>query len=102
MISLSSNPDLRRAAAQAIDAAEAQDASADEDEHPKLVESLKQGWLLSYQAIAVVAALFAGMEASLITLAKTPEPDDHGPLRFPQSAFQNAVLGLAYVALALN
>ncbi|KAG8916419.1 hypothetical protein FRC00_000170, partial [Tulasnella sp. 408] len=30
MISLSSNPDLRRAAAQAIDAAEAQDASADE------------------------------------------------------------------------
>lgn len=42
------------------------------------------------------------MEASLITLAKTPEPEDHGPLRFLQPAYQNAVLGLAYVALALN
>ncbi|KIO31334.1 hypothetical protein M407DRAFT_136009 [Tulasnella calospora MUT 4182] len=52
--------------------------------------------------MAVVAALFAGMEASLITLAKTPEPDGHAPLRFAQPAYQNTVLGLAYVALALN
>ncbi|KIO31308.1 hypothetical protein M407DRAFT_19686 [Tulasnella calospora MUT 4182] len=71
-------------------------------EHPKVVDSLKQGWVLSYQAIAVVAALFAAMEASLITLAKTPEPESHSPLRFSSQPYQNAVLGLAYVALILS
>lgn len=38
------------------------------------------------------------MEASLITLVKTPDPS----VRFTRPAYQNAVLGLAYVALALN
>ncbi|KIO16872.1 hypothetical protein M407DRAFT_33476 [Tulasnella calospora MUT 4182] len=71
-------------------------------EHPKLVDSLRQGWILSYQAIAVVAALFAAMEASIITLTKAQEPDGHPPLRFSSSSYQNAVLGLAYVALILN
>ncbi|KAG8945565.1 hypothetical protein FRC04_000699 [Tulasnella sp. 424] len=71
-------------------------------EHPKLVDYLRQGWISSYQAIAVVAALFAAMEASIITLSKTPDPDGHPPLRFSSSAYQNAVLGLAYVALILN
>lgn len=47
------------------------------------------------------AALFAAMEATIITLAKTQEPDGHPPLRF-SSSYQNAVLGLAYVALILN
>lgn len=42
------------------------------------------------------------MEASLITLAKTPEPESHPPLRFSSQSYQNAVLGLAYVALLLN
>ncbi|KIO31323.1 hypothetical protein M407DRAFT_135960 [Tulasnella calospora MUT 4182] len=70
-----------------------------EYEPPKVVESLKQGWIGTYQAIAVVAALFAGMEATLITLAKTAEPDSHPPLRWSASRIQNTTLALAYVAL---
>ncbi|KAG8937553.1 hypothetical protein FRC00_004167 [Tulasnella sp. 408] len=70
-----------------------------EYEHPKVVESLKQGWILTYQAIAVVAALFAGMEATLITLTKTAEPDSHPPLRWSTPRIQNTTLALAYVAL---
>ncbi|KAG8921157.1 hypothetical protein FRC01_000386 [Tulasnella sp. 417] len=69
------------------------------DKHPEVVESLKQGWILTYQAIAVVAALFAGMEATLITLAKTAEPDSHPPLRWSTPRIQNTTLALAYVAL---
>lgn len=42
------------------------------------------------------------MEASIITLAKTEEPEGHPPLRFSSPSYQNAVLGLAYVALILN
>ncbi|KAG8985241.1 hypothetical protein FRB90_004869 [Tulasnella sp. 427] len=71
-------------------------------QHPRLIDYLRQGWIFSYQAIAVVAALFATMEASIITLAKTQEPASRLPLRFSSIPYQNAVLGLAYVALTLN
>lgn len=42
------------------------------------------------------------MEASLVTLAKTIEPESHPPLRLSSQSYQNTVLGLAYAALILS
>lgn len=42
------------------------------------------------------------MEATIITLAKTQEPDGHTPLRTSHLEYQDAVLGLSYIALILN
>ncbi|KAG9005691.1 hypothetical protein FRB94_004969 [Tulasnella sp. JGI-2019a] len=65
---------------------------------PDIVESERQGWIVSAQAAAVVAALLCGVEATLLTLIKT-DPSNSSPA--PKSAFR-CLLILSYSALVFN
>ncbi|KAG9022510.1 hypothetical protein FRB95_014676 [Tulasnella sp. JGI-2019a] len=65
----------------------------------EIVESERQGWIVSAQAAAVVAALLCGVEASLLTLVKT-DPSNTSSL-LPESAFR-LLLSMSYLALVFN
>ncbi|KAG9005690.1 hypothetical protein FRB94_004970 [Tulasnella sp. JGI-2019a] len=60
---------------------------------PDIVESERQGWIVSAQAAAVVAALLCGVEASLLSLIKANQ-NDSSVFRF--------LLILSYSAMILN
>jgi len=68
---------------------------------PPLVEGVQQGWAGSCQASAVVAALFAAIEAQLIVLIKTP-PDPNSALRNSNAGLFRFLLLLSYSGLAFN
>ncbi|KAG8996351.1 hypothetical protein FRB94_012349 [Tulasnella sp. JGI-2019a] len=65
----------------------------------KIIESERQGWIVSAQAAAVVAALLCGVEASLLTLIKTDPSNSVAPP--PRAAFR-FLLGVSYTALVFN
>lgn len=52
-------------------------------ELPRLVESLRQGWITSFQAMAVVGALFAAGETTLIPFVKTTVLNGDGTPKLP-------------------
>ncbi|KAG8887264.1 hypothetical protein FRB98_000301 [Tulasnella sp. 332] len=63
---------------------------------PESVELLRQGRIASCQAAAVVAALFAGVEASIIGIEIGMSPTSGGP------RFHRLLLIISYAALILN
>ncbi|KAG8988547.1 hypothetical protein FRB94_001906 [Tulasnella sp. JGI-2019a] len=60
---------------------------------PETVEGLREGRMRSCEAAAVAAALFAGIEAAILTLEKTPGTGKGG---------NQVILFLSYFALFLN
>jgi len=73
-------------------------------ELPPCVEAIRNGWVVTYQGSAVVGALFASMEASLLTLLKTEGSDGsllslRGDTRHAAMRF---LLLMTYAALVLN
>ncbi|KAG8996352.1 hypothetical protein FRB94_012348 [Tulasnella sp. JGI-2019a] len=68
--------------------------SSQSEKFPEIIESERQGWLVSAQAAAVVAALLCGVEASLLSLVKTDPPPTNAAFKF--------LLIMSYSALVLN
>jgi len=62
---------------------------------PELVESVRQGWIYSSQAAAVVSVLFCGAETQLIAIIKGGSDNGH------PGAFK-LLLFLSYAAFILN
>ncbi|KAG8997333.1 hypothetical protein FRB90_012520, partial [Tulasnella sp. 427] len=74
-----------------------------EDELPKLVESVRNGWIASSQAIAVVGALFAAGETALIPFVKTATVDSEGnPLLPDHAGLFKCLLILSYGAFLFS
>lgn len=72
-------------------------------ELPKLVEGVRNGWIASSQAIAVVGALFAAGETALIPFVKTASVDPEGnPLLPGHAALFKCLLVFSYGAFLFN
>ncbi|KAG8942390.1 hypothetical protein FRC04_003786 [Tulasnella sp. 424] len=72
-------------------------------ELPKLVESVRQGWITSSQAIAVVGALFAAGETALIPFVKTAAVDGDGKPKMPaHPGLFKLLLIVSYSAFLFN
>ncbi|KIO24601.1 hypothetical protein M407DRAFT_212368 [Tulasnella calospora MUT 4182] len=73
------------------------------NELPKLVESVRNGWIASSQAIAVVGALFAAGETALIPFVKTASEDSEGnPLLPDHAGLFKCLLIFSYGAFMFN
>lgn len=102
----SATPELRFAPSDIEMVSSDNAVKADADEKldyklPPLVKSVQQGWLGSCQASAVVAALFAAVEAQLIVLIKTP-PDPKSSLRDAHPEIFHFLLLVSYSAFSFN